>query len=66
VPFLGEIPIYTPIRVGSDTGRPIVVLEPDSSQAGVLRGIARNLAAQVSIRQYSDFSAPDIEIRLDG
>jgi ATP-binding protein involved in chromosome partitioning len=66
VPFLGEIPIYTPIRVGSDTGRPIVVMEPESGQAGVLRGIARNLAAQVSIRQYSDFSAPDIEIRLDG
>jgi ATP-binding protein involved in chromosome partitioning len=66
VPLLGEIPIYTPIRIGSDTGRPIVVMEPESAQAGVLRGIARNLAAQVSIRQYSDFSAPDIEIRLDG
>jgi ATP-binding protein involved in chromosome partitioning len=66
VPFLGEIPIYTPIRIGSDTGRPIVVMEPESGQAGVLRGIARNLAAQVSIRQYSDFSTPEIEIGLDG
>jgi ATP-binding protein involved in chromosome partitioning len=66
VPLLGEIPIYTPIRVGSDTGRPIVVMEPESAQAGILRGIARNLAAQISIRQFSDFSTPDIEIRLDG
>ena len=66
VPFLGEIPIYTPIRVGSDTGRPIVVMEPESGQSQTLRAIARNLAAQVSIRQYSDFAAPDIEIRLDG
>lgn len=66
VPLLGEIPIHTPIRIGSDTGRPIVVMEPESAQAGVLRGIARNLAAQVSIRQYADFSAPEIEIRLDG
>jgi ATP-binding protein involved in chromosome partitioning len=66
VPLLGEIPIYTPIRVGSDTGRPIVVMEPESEQSAILRGIARNLAAQISIRQFTDFSAPEIEIRLDG
>ena len=29
-PFLGEIPIYTPIRVGGDIGKPIVVLEPEA------------------------------------
>ncbi len=66
VPLLGEIPIYMPIRVGSDTGRPIVVMEPGSEQSGILRGIARNLAAQISIRQFSEFSTPEIEIRLDG
>ncbi len=66
VPLLGEIPIYTPIRVGSDTGRPIVVMEPGSAQSGILRGIARNLAAQISIRQFSDLATPEIEIRLDG
>lgn len=66
VPLLGEIPIHTPIRVGSDTGRPIVVMEADAPQSGVLREIARNLAAQISIRQYSDLADPEIEIRLDG
>ncbi len=30
VPFLGRLPIYQPIREGSDTGVPIVVSEPGS------------------------------------
>ena len=33
VPFLGQIPLYEPIRVGSDTGMPIVISEPDSPAA---------------------------------
>ncbi len=66
VPLLGEIPIHTPIRIGSDTGRPIVVMEPDSAQSGTLRAIARNLAAQISIRQFSDLATPEIEISLNG
>jgi ATP-binding protein involved in chromosome partitioning len=66
VPLLGEIPIHTPIRVGSDSGKPIVVMEPASEQSGVLRGIARNLAAQVSIRQFSGSAGPEIEISMNG
>src|SRR6266853_1355634 len=30
VPFLGRIPIYQPIREGSDTGVPLVIAEPES------------------------------------
>ena len=63
-PFLGEIPIYTPIRIGGDTGKPIVVLEPEAKQAGIIRQIARNMAAQLSIAQYSGAAAPRIEISL--
>src|SRR5712692_5099033 len=51
--FLGEIPIYTPIRIGGDSGKPIVVLEPDSEQARNIMRIARNTAAQISIRHMS-------------
>lgn len=65
VPFLGEIPIYTPIRVGGDTGKPIVVLEPGAEQSLIVRQIARSMAAQVSIHQYSDEARPEIEISLD-
>jgi len=49
VPFLGRIPIYQPIRVGGDTGNPIVVSEPDSSAARAFLDVTERTAAQVSI-----------------
>ena len=52
VPFLGRIPIYEPIRVGSDTGQPIVVTEPDSPAAQAFVHVAEQTAAQVSIASY--------------
>ncbi len=64
VPFLGEIPIYTPIRIGGDTGRPIVFMEPESEQAKLIQGIARRLAAQISITDLSDQGKQKIEIAL--
>lgn len=63
VPFLGEIPIYTKIRAGSDSGRPITDSEPDSEPSKIFRTIAKNLAAQISISNYSKQNAP-IEISL--
>jgi ATP-binding protein involved in chromosome partitioning len=53
VPFLGRLPIYQPIRVGSDTGRPIVVEEPDSAAGRAFRKVAEQAAAQVSIASFS-------------
>jgi ATP-binding protein involved in chromosome partitioning len=65
VPFLGAIPIYTPIRVGGDVGRPIVVSEPNTGQSQAIRTITRNMAAQVSIHQFDQGSrTPAIEIDL--
>ena len=52
VPFLGRIPIYEPIRVGGDTGVPIVVGEPNSPAARAFRAAAERLAAQLSIASY--------------
>lgn len=49
VPFLGEIPIDPAIREGGDTGRPIVVSNPDSPQAKAFVQIASQLAAQISV-----------------
>ena len=40
VPFLGEIPIDPEIRIGGDTGVPIVVGRPGSPQATAFRDIA--------------------------
>ena len=49
VPFLGRIPIYEPIRVGGDTGVPIVVGEPSSPAAESFRHVAERLAGQLAV-----------------
>jgi ATP-binding protein involved in chromosome partitioning len=53
VPFLGRVPIYQPVRVGGDTGRPIVIEEPESAAAKALTAVAEQAAAQVSIASYA-------------
>jgi ATP-binding protein involved in chromosome partitioning len=50
--FLGQIPIYEPIRVGSDIGTPLVISEPDSPASKAFFHIAERAAAQVSIASY--------------
>jgi ATP-binding protein involved in chromosome partitioning len=64
VPFLGEIPIYTNIRVSGDIGKPIVLNEHAKIQSELILKIARNMAAQVSIRNASG-AAPAVEIQLN-
>ena len=58
VPFLGRIPIYEPIRIGGDTGVPIVVGEPDSPAAQAFRAAAERLAAQLSIAAFAKRPIP--------
>jgi ATP-binding protein involved in chromosome partitioning len=50
VPFLGRLPIYEPIRVGSDVGIPLVIAEPQSAAAQAFVKVASQMAAQVSIK----------------
>jgi ATP-binding protein involved in chromosome partitioning len=52
VPFLGRIPIYQPIREGSDAGVPLVISEPDSPAGRAFMAAAERAAAQVSIASY--------------
>jgi ATP-binding protein involved in chromosome partitioning len=52
VPFLGSVPIYEPIRVGGDTGVPIVVAEPESPAGKAFMAAAERAAAQISIASY--------------
>jgi ATP-binding protein involved in chromosome partitioning len=53
VPFLGRIPIYQPIREGSDSGIPLMIGEPQSAAAKALMSAAERTAAQVSIASYA-------------
>ena len=59
IPFLGEIPLDTAIRIRADQGTPIVIAEPASASAKIYREIARNLAAQISIANYA---IPKLEV----
>src|SRR3954465_9343968 len=49
VPFLGRVPIYEPIRIGGDTGVPIVVGEPSSAAAEAFRYAAERLAPRLAL-----------------
>jgi len=64
VPFLGEIPIYTKIRVSGDIGKPVVMDETAPVQAAIISGIARNMAAQISIRNAMQAASPAVDIQL--
>src|SRR5258707_124052 len=53
VPFVGRVPVYEPIREGSDTGVPLMVSEPESPAARAFMTAAERVAAQVSIASYN-------------
>ena len=64
IPFLGEIPIFTSIRVSGDTGKPVVLEERTGGPGESIRRIARNMAAQVSIRNASRAEDSGVDIQL--
>lgn len=47
--YLGSVPMDANVRIGGDTGEPIVVAYPDSAAAKALRQIARDTAARISM-----------------
>lgn len=63
VPFVGRIPIYQPIREGSDTGVPLVIGDPDSPAARSFTAAAERVAAQVSIASYHRPTIPLTVVR---
>jgi ATP-binding protein involved in chromosome partitioning len=58
VPFLGSIPLHEPVRVGGDTGVPIVVSDEDCAPARAIIAAADRVAAQISISAYSRKAIP--------
>ena len=53
IPFLGRIPIYQPIREGSDAGVPLMISEPDSPASRAFMAAAERMAAQISLASYN-------------
>jgi ATP-binding protein involved in chromosome partitioning len=50
VPFLGEIPLHASVRGGGDSGKPIVLADPEAEVSLIFRGIARTVACALSVR----------------
>jgi len=53
VPFLGRIPIYEPIRIGGDTGVPVMIGEPKSAASQAFRAAAERLASQIAVTNFN-------------
>ena len=49
IPFLGRLPLYQPIRVGSDRGIPLVIAEPDSVGTLAFNQLAESTMAQLAL-----------------
>jgi len=52
-PFLGKVPIDQNVRIGGDSGKPIVISHPDSPVARSLIEITERVAARVSVEALS-------------
>jgi ATP-binding protein involved in chromosome partitioning len=48
IPFLGEVPIYTEIRVGGDEGRPVVLSDPKGAPAQWFIHVAKQIQERFS------------------
>jgi ATP-binding protein involved in chromosome partitioning len=62
VPFLGAVPMESSVRIGGDTGQPIVVSKPDSVAALALKSIAEQVAARISISALEENNLPKINL----
>lgn len=65
IPFLGELPIDPKIRISGDEGIPIVFNNQESIHTKIITDIAKNLAAQISIKNLDESSKPKIEISIE-
>ncbi len=65
VPFLGGIPIDPRIRIGGDSGVPIVYDTPDTEHANAVIQISKNMVNQVHLINVKGSAASKMEILLN-
>jgi ATP-binding protein involved in chromosome partitioning len=49
IPFLGEIPLQALVREGSDFGRPVSLVQPDSASSIAFEKISKQVAGRISV-----------------
>jgi len=64
IPFLGRLPLYQPIRVGSDRGIPLVIAEPDSAGTKAFMDLAETVMSQLAIDAHKAIVANKGKIPL--
>jgi ATP-binding protein involved in chromosome partitioning len=64
IPFLGRLPLYTPIRIGSDRGIPIVIAEPDSAGTLAFMTLAEAVMSQLAVNAQKNIAAHKGKIPL--
>src|SRR5918993_542087 len=64
IPFLGRLPLYQPIRVGSDRGIPLVIAEPDSVGTQAFNALAESTVAQLALAAHKNVIAHKGKIPL--
>jgi len=64
IPFLGRLPLYQPIRVGSDRGIPLVIAEPDSAGTKSFMDLAETVMSQLAIDAHKAIAANKGKIPL--
>lgn len=52
IAFLGRLPVYPPISLGSDRGIPIVIAEPESAAARAFALLADRVSAQIALNAH--------------
>ncbi len=50
LPLLGQVPVDPRIQEGGDTGRPIMIAEPEAKAARALRAVAESVVARMDAR----------------
>ena len=61
-PFLGKIPMDPEVRIGGDSGKPVLVAKPNSAAAQALNEIAKQVAARISVAALGGENALPINI----
>ena len=64
IAFLGRLPVYQPISLGSDRGIPIVIAEPESVATRAFTHLSERVAAQVAINAHRNAVANKGKIPL--
>ena len=52
-PVLGQVPLNPAVRVGGDSGDPVVISDPESPEAEAFVAIAGRLAQRLAIREHA-------------